>query len=203
MRRALKVAAWAAVFLTSAGIGAFIAANTDPFPPGVDRPGAPPTNATPSPTPTTTPAPSLERWSGTLRSLTYHRLYVGGTCTTRWRGDLRFSVNDRGWVRGAGVARLDGGLECDFPTAQVQARIVRLSVAGRLRGGRLVLRLDRSAVAPAGAIDLGGFLPILPERVVIPVRGGSASTLARRQRTDEEGRGIYVWSTQLRVRRSG
>ena len=40
MRRGVKVAAWAAVFLACAGVGAFIAAHTDPFPPGVDRPSA-------------------------------------------------------------------------------------------------------------------------------------------------------------------
>ncbi len=42
MHRVLKVAAWAALFLACAGVGAYIAAHSDPFPPGVDRPGASP-----------------------------------------------------------------------------------------------------------------------------------------------------------------
>ena len=36
MRRSLKVAAWAAAFLAAAGIGAVIAAHSNPFPPGVE-----------------------------------------------------------------------------------------------------------------------------------------------------------------------
>ena len=40
MRKGVKVAAWVAVFLACAGVGAYVAAHTDPFPPGVDRPGA-------------------------------------------------------------------------------------------------------------------------------------------------------------------
>lgn len=204
MRTPLKVAAWAAVFLGSAGIGALIAANTDPFPPGVDRPGAPPTGSVLTPLPTPTPVVRLVRWTGTLSSSTEHRLYYGGTCATRWTGNLRFTVNGTGWVRGAGAARLVGGAACTFPTAQVQIRTVRLSVAGSLRNRRLVLRLDRTAVVPADALDLGGFLPILPQQVVISVRGGSASGSAQRQRTDEEGRGTYLWSTRFRLeRRSG
>ncbi len=92
MRRWIKVAAWAAVFLACAGVGAFIAAHTDPFPPGVDRQGESPF-PTVSPTPSPTPAPRPVVWAGTLRSVTYHDLYVGGRCTTRWRGNLRFTAD--------------------------------------------------------------------------------------------------------------
>ena len=54
MRKGVKVAAWAAVFLACAGVGAYIAAHSDPFPPGVDRPSA--TGATGSPaSPSTSP----------------------------------------------------------------------------------------------------------------------------------------------------
>jgi hypothetical protein len=61
-RRLLKVAAWAAVFLTCAGIGAFVAAQTDPFPPGVDDPGLRPTPST------GTDAPGLVTWPAVLSS---------------------------------------------------------------------------------------------------------------------------------------
>ena len=58
MRRWVKVAAWAAVFLACAGIGAYIAAHTDPFPPGVDRQGESPF-PTVSPSTSPTPGPDL------------------------------------------------------------------------------------------------------------------------------------------------
>ena len=82
MRKPVKVAAWAAVFLACAGVGAFIAANTDPFPPGVDRPGASPTESVSvTPSPSRTPVPV--KWVGSLQSVTYHQLYGGGRCTDR------------------------------------------------------------------------------------------------------------------------
>ena len=40
MRRAVKVLLWIAVFAACFGVGAYVAAHTDPFPPGVDDPGA-------------------------------------------------------------------------------------------------------------------------------------------------------------------
>ena len=70
MRRGVKVAAWAAVFLACAGVGAYIAAHSDPFPPGVDRPSA-------SSLPTGSPASSSPSaaepiaWVGSFRSFTY------------------------------------------------------------------------------------------------------------------------------------
>jgi hypothetical protein len=199
MRRGLKVAAWAAVFLTCAGVGAYIAAHSDPFPPGVDRPGASSTvSAPPSGSPTQAPP---DRWVGSLRSFTYHQLYVGGRCTTRWGGNLRFVVSDTGAIQGSGVARLDGGLECDFPVAQVQARRVSLEVTGRLSGAHITLRLTPSAIQPSNGQDYGGFVAPLPVRVTLPVSDGAASGRVVRRAVDDEGRGTFFWSTGFQLAR--
>ena len=196
MSKPVKVAAWAAVFLACAGVGAFIAAHTNPVPPGVDRPSA---VATPTPTPTSNPTPAPDRWRGTLRSFTYHRLYVGGRCLTRWRGAVRFTIQADGKVDGGGTAHLLGKLACDFPIAQIQAERVRLAVSGRLRGQRLTLVIDAASLEPGDAQDFGGFVPMLPQRLVLPLKGQSASVRVTRQRVDEQGRGLYFWSTGLQL----
>ena len=195
MSKALKVAAWAALFLACAGVGAYIAAHSDPFPPGVDRPGASPlASASPS------GPPAAERWVGSFRSFTYHQLYVGGRCTTRWRGDLRFAVDaETGAVEGTGAARLFGALECDFPIAQVQAERVELAITGRMRDGSLTLHLSQTGIEPSSARDYGGFTALLPVRITLPVGNDAAEDRVVRRRIDEEGRGIYFWSTGLQL----
>ncbi len=198
MPKGLKVAAWAALFLVCAGVGAFVAAHSDPFPPGVDRPtGSAIVSVTPS---SPTPAPP-DRWVGSIRSFTYHQLYVGGRCTTRWRGNLRFTIADDGHVEGTGAARLAGKLECDFPIAQVQAERIDLAVTGRLRAAHLTLHLAQTGVVPSGARDYGGFEPLLPVGITLPVHGGTASGRIVRRTLDEEGRGVYFWSTGFQLGR--
>jgi hypothetical protein len=199
MRRGIKVAVWAAVFLACAGVGAFIAAHSNPFPPGVDRPGASPTESV-SVTPSPSPAPVPVKWSGSLRSFTYHQLYVGGRCTTKWRGSLRFTVAESGRVEGSGAATLAGPLECDFPIAQVQVRRVTLAVSGRVREGRLTLHLTQTAISPSSGHDFGGFVAFLPVRITLTVRHDAASDRFDRQHVDEQGRGVYSWLTSVRLR---
>ena len=196
MRRGFKVAAWAALFLGCAGVGAFVAAHSNPFPPGVDRPSAPSSVTSLPGSPTPTPP---DRWVGSLRSFTYHQLYVGGRCTTRWRGRMRFTVADDGTVEGTGSAHLVGKLVCDFPIAQVQAEHVGLTVGGRLRDGRLTLELSQASVDPSNARDYGGFVPFLPARVALPVHADVAEERITRRKVDEEGRGVYFWSTGFQV----
>ena len=198
MRRVVKVAAWAAVFLACAGVGAYIAAHTDPFPPGVDRPGASPIGSVTA-TPSASPSPSPAVWAGTIRSFTYHQLYVGGRCTTRWRGKLRFRIDDSGAVDGTGGARLFGTPACDLPIAQVQIRRIGLDVTGRLRNARLTLQLAQGSIRPSGGHDLGGFGAFLPLRITLAVRDGSAIDRDVRHRVDEQGRGVYFWSTAFRL----
>lgn len=200
MRKPVKVAAWAAVFLACAGVGAFIAANTDPFPPGVDRPGASPTESVSvTPSPSRTPVPV--KWVGSLQSVTYHQLYVGGRCTTRWRGYLRFTVAVSGAVEGSGAAHLSGPLACDFPIAQVQVRRVELALTGRVREGHLTLHLVQTALSPSSGHDFGAFDAFLPVRIRLTVRHDAVSERVVRQRVDEQGRGTYFWSTGFRLGR--
>jgi hypothetical protein len=125
---------------------------------------------------------------------------VGGRCTTRWRGDLRYTVDaETGAVEGAGAARLFGELECDFPVAQVQAERVKLAITGRMREGSLTLHLSQTEIEPTSSRDYGGFVALLPVRITLPVRDAGAEGRVIRRRVDEEGRGIYFWSTGLQL----
>jgi hypothetical protein len=200
MRRSVKVAAWAAVFLASAGVGAYIAAHTDPFPPGVDRPGASPIpTVTPTSTPTTSPSPEPVAWVGSVRSFTYHDLYVGGRCTSRWHGNLRFTVDAAGRIVGTGAARLFGALECDFPIAQTQARRLGLGITGRIRGGRMTLLLTQTSIRPTNGHDYGAFGAFLPVKIELRLRNDAADGRVVRRRVDEQGRGLYFWSTGIQL----
>ncbi len=121
---------------------------------------------------------------------------MGGRCTTRWRGDLRFKVDaETGAVEGNGVARLFGDLECDFPIAQVQAERVELSITGRLREGSVTLHLSQTGIEPSNARDYGAFTPMLPIRITLPVHDGVVDCRVVRRSVDGEGRGTYFWST--------
>jgi len=151
VRRGVKVVVWTGVFAACAGAGAFVAAHTNPFPPGVEDPGARPM----TPVPTTT-APQSERWSLVMRSATRHDLHVGGSCRSGWRTTGRVTIDPEGTVSGTVGARLQGW-SCDFPVAQVQTRLVRLIVSGDRSGDRIALRFSIDGSAPTGSQDLGGF----------------------------------------------
>jgi hypothetical protein len=196
MRQVVKVAAWTVAFVAAAGAGAFVAANTNPFPPGVDRPGE---GTGGSPRPTTTPSPEPDRWRATLRSFTFHELYVGGRCVSRWSGELRFSIDPDGRAQGVGRARLRGDLDCDFPIAQVQAKAVSLEVRGLREGERLELRLVATGTEPTNAGDYGGLIGTMPLRFSVRVASGAGSERVEERRVDEQGRGRYESSSRLRV----
>ena len=148
---ALKVAIWVVVFAACAAAGAVVAAHTDPFPPGVEDPGArSPTSATRSSEP-----PSVQMWRGTWLSQTAHRFHVGGSCRTSWRAALTFTI-DAGKIRGETTAELQGTATCDFPVAQVQAHVIRLAVGGFVEGRRLHPRFSELSRDPVGSHDLGG-----------------------------------------------
>jgi hypothetical protein len=192
MRKGVKVAAWAAVFLACAGVGAYIAAHSDPFPPGVDRPGA--TGATgSSASPSTSPQPVM--WAGNVKSVTYHELYVGGRCTTRWRGKLRFTADVQGEIDGSGQMRLLGTLRCDFPIAQTQVRRIELAVHGRILPGGMALRLAQLSIDPTNGRDFGGFGAFLPFRTLLATKDDAVNMTIDRRRVDEQGRGTYSVST--------
>jgi hypothetical protein len=190
MRRFVKPAVWAGVFLACAGAGAFIAANTDPFPPGVDRPTGP-TAATTGPTPS--PEPADQRWTGRLSTVARHDFYVGGTCRSRWDTDLRLVIDPAGAVTGSGVGRPVGEASCDFPNAQEEARRVRMAVGGRLTlSGVLRIWFDHVTPAPDGSTDLGGFFVFLTgERLVLEAEEGTTAGTSFRTQRDDGNRGTY------------
>ena len=162
MPKALKTVLWIAVFAVCAGAGAFAAAHTDPFPPGVADPGA---RLDPTPS-SASPAPQELRFDVTMASDTRHELHVGGTCRTRWRTTGRVTVHDHGSVSGEGTAELRGKAGCDFSTAQIQTRTIRLKITGTLDGRVLELRFAEAGRDPKGSQDLGGLTNTL--RYIVP-----------------------------------
>lgn len=157
MRRSLKVAIWGLVFAAFAGAGAWVAAHTDPFPPGVDDPGARPSA---SGSVSATPAIESQTWRLVVRSATRHELHVGGSCRSSWLTDLVLTMDEDGSLAGEGPAAFRSG-GCDFEVAQVQARSVHLVVTGSLDADVLRLRFGAGALDPVGSQDLGGLAATL------------------------------------------
>jgi hypothetical protein len=193
--RVLKVAVWAAVFLGSAGVGAYIAAHTDLFPPDVE--GALLTSPSGSPS---VGSPSVDdpTWTGLIHSSTYHELYVGGRCTTRWMTRLSFDLLDGGRIVGTGTARLEEEAVCTFPNAQVNAEEFDVIVGGRWDVKGLGIRLEAGDRTPAGTTDYGGFEftvfaggPGAEITVPFDTRRLASGTV-RMEREDDQGRGTYV-----------
>lgn len=167
MRGWARTLVWVAILLGCAGVGAFIASRSNPFPPSVRDPAS----LAPSPSPSTE---EVARWSLTLSSRTRHAYRVGGSCTSDWRMRGQIEITQSGRVRGQGRARLLPGARCDFPSAQIQAQRVILRIVGRRDRGRLDLRFREAERRPIGSQDLGGFLRTLGAlRVSIPERAGA------------------------------
>ena len=180
MRRGVKVVVWTVVFAVCAGAGAFVAAHTNPFPPGVEDPGARPT--TPPPT---SPPPASERWRLAMVSVTHHELHVGGTCRSNWRTIGTITVDAEGTVAGDVQANVRSW-GCDFSVAQVQSKLVELQVSGDRSGGRIAITFSIIGSAPTGSQDLGGFTAtverIRPRGEI--VGGGHAGIGVHAQRPD-------------------
>jgi hypothetical protein len=148
MPRALRLTVMAVLLLGSAGIGAFVASRSDPFPPGVEDPGARPTGPT-------GPVGDVYRGAAVVR--TEHRLYVGGSCSSDWI--VRFELTGLGRsVEGPATARLRGRERCEFPSAQLQARRLRLDAVGRVRADEILIDLTETSRSPAGSTDVGALL---------------------------------------------
>ena len=189
-----KTLAWALVLLACAGVGAFIASRTNPFPPGVRDPVALPSE---SPSPSTV---DLVRWSLTMSSRTTHTYHVGGSCTSDWHLEGEIELTESGRVNGRGVARLQPGAKCDFPSAQVQARRVVVAIVGIRDGEELDLRFQDDGRKPAGSQDLGAFLKTLTTlRFSIPERVGAEASKPKRLK-DPEGE-VYASVTTIRLGR--
>jgi len=172
MRTLVKVVVWFAVFAGAAGVGAYIAAHTEPFPPGVD-PGNQ-FQQTPSPT-TVQP-----RWRVEIASATRHDLYVAHFtsipqhCDVRWKSAVTFTVDsDTGRLRGTGTARRLGKLRCTFQQAQAELEEIDLKVVGTYEHGKVHMHLVNTAQSPLGADDYAGFT-----RTVLTGGGRSAFDIA-------------------------
>jgi hypothetical protein len=193
VRRGVKVIVWTCVFAACAGAGAYVAAHTNPFPPGVEDPGARPT----TPAPTSAP-PVNERWHLVMSSATRHDLHVGGSCRSSWRTTGAITIDPDGSVSGAAQSRVRGW-GCDFTVAQVQTRVVRLRVSGRRSSERITLTFSIEGTAPTGSQDLGGFTATVEDlRPRAEITGGHAGAGARASRPDRDlGRYTSVGEIQL------
>ena len=191
MRGWQKVIVWIAVFVLAAAVGAFVAAHTNPFPPGVEEPGA---LASP-----TSPAPEPESWRLELTTSSVHELHVGGTCRSRWQTASVLIVTPDGGLTGTGRAVAQGRASCSFATAQVSARGLRLDVSGHVAGTSMLLVLRTAGpLTPAGSLDLGGFTQVLPViRLTIDGTSGSGSSTVSKPDGD---RGRYRSVTHAHVR---
>jgi hypothetical protein len=151
-----KLLKWLAIlmsFVVSAGIGAYVAAHAK-FDQGAIGDGS--TTIT---TPPTTPSPhGPARWHVAIDSASEHRLFVGGSCTTRWSGSLTLVVQPSGRFVGSGSVGLQGKLACDFQVpAKSEVKTIDLKATGSLGEFGLKIRLTKTGSTPALANDLGGF----------------------------------------------
>jgi hypothetical protein len=193
MRGWARALVWVAILLGCAGVGAFIASRSNPFPPSVGDPAPPATSPSPS-------TAEVARWSLTLLSRTRHAYRVGGSCTSDWRMRGRIEITQSGRVRGQGRARLLLGARCDFPSAQIQSRRVILRIVGRRDGDRLDLRFREVERRPVGSQDLGGFLRTLGAlRVSVPERAGAAVRKTIRIEDPEDEIHRAVTTVELRT----
>jgi hypothetical protein len=187
---------WTFILLVCAGIGAFVASRSNPFPPGVRDPGA-------QPGAPTTPGPGPEEataWTITMRSRSTHTFRVGGSCRSDWRLRGRIRVGAGGRVSGSGVAHLLPGAGCDFPSAQVQSARVHVGIVGRRDGAALDLRFRETSREPAGSQDLGGFVKVLPT-LRISIRERSGAEESTRKRIEDPEDEIYAGVTIIRLAR--
>jgi len=188
VRRFAKIVAWTLVFAMCAAVGAVVAANTNPFPPGVEDPGVRSGSGGGAATPSDEVQPG-DSWLVRIDTRTYHDLFVGGRCAANWRIDVGIALAD-GAIDSAGAARLKSDLRCDEPTAQVQADRIDLRAVGKLRKGELIFRLEETGRSPAGAQELSGFLQTIPTlSLEMPARDGA--TAGFDEQIPDGGQGTY------------
>jgi len=153
----VKIIVWVAAFAVAAGAGAFVASRSNPFPPGVEDPGARPTA-----TPASSSAAGPVAWRLAMTSETEHRLHEGGACRSDWVTKGYAVVRPNGKATGTATAKVQPGAGCSFPQSQVQLTTVELDISGALAGSTLTLSFDEAGSSPVGGHDLGGFVATLP-----------------------------------------
>jgi hypothetical protein len=192
--KALKVIIWILVFAAFVGAGAFEASRSDPFPPGVEDPGA---RATVTPRPTHTP-PASTVWNLVMNVTSRHTLHVGGSCRTDWQVTGSITVQPGGRAAGDANAKLAAPAACDFSQAQVQTKAIRLDVVGTTVHGKLRLGFSEAGRTPVGSQDLGGLTNTLSliEPAIRPRSGATAQVFATRPDGDL---GSYSSNSHLRL----
>jgi hypothetical protein len=181
--KVVKIILWVVAFAAAVGAGAFMASRSDPFPPGVEDPGARPI----TPTPTHT-APSPTVWALEMTSATAHHLHVGGSCRSDWRVRGTITIKPNGTAAGQGSAVLSQPATCDFPQSQVQTKKIALVVTGKLADGSLRLSFSEAGRTPVGSQDLGGFTNTLSLiRPVLRIRDGSERATVSVQASRPDG----------------
>ena len=183
MPKVVKIILWVVVFAAAVGAGAFMASRSDPFPPGVEDPGARPIIPTP-----THAAPSPTVWALEMTSATAHHLHVGGSCRSDWRVRGTITIKPDGTAAGQGSAVLSQPANCDFPQSQVQTKKIALVVTGKLADGSLRLSFSEAGRTPVGSQDLGGFTNTLSLiRPVLRIRDGSERATVSVQASRPDG----------------
>ena len=145
MRGWEKALLWTAILLAVRRRRRVHRVAVEPVPTWGSRPGCPPERE-PEPVTRVEPRPLVAHDV----SRTTHTYHVGGSCTSDWRLEGEIELTGSGRVDGRGVARLQPGARCDFPSAQVQARRVVVSIVGRRDGDELDLRFQEAGTEAAG-----------------------------------------------------
>ena len=195
MSKPLKIAIWVVVFVACAGVGAFAASRSNPFPPGVEDPGA---HQTLTPTPTQ-PAPIA--WDLTMHVDSQHTLHEGGACRSDWDVAGTIEIQPNGKASGAADAKLAAPASCDFPQAQVQTKELRLVITGTRAAGVLKLSFSEGGRTPVGSQDLGGFtntLHFIHPVVKLPEGAQRGNATAKVTRSDGD-LGSYSSTSVLRL----
>jgi hypothetical protein len=150
LKKPLKIVIWVAVFAACAGVGAFVASRSDPFPPGVEDPGLHTTPSSPTQAASTA-------WDLSMFVKSEHVLHEGGACRSDWKVSGTVTVQPNGQATGVADADLASPASCDFAQSQVQTKAIRLVIAGTLAHESLTLSFSEAGRTPVGSQDLGGF----------------------------------------------
>jgi hypothetical protein len=194
----VKIVVWVLAFGLAAGIGAFVASRSNPFPPGVEDPGARSLPPTGSGTPASSPA-GPQTWDLVMLVKSEHRLHEGGTCRSNWRVHGQLGAQTDGTIAGKAVATLRGTATCDFAQSQVQTRTLGLEVTGTLHGEKVDLTFRETVSSPLGSQDLGGFVGTLPKiRPAVDIaKGGGITSFAASQPDGDQGEFASTGRLQL------
>jgi hypothetical protein len=195
----LRILAWGLALAASAGIGAFVAAHTNPLQPGLEEPS--PLSSLGG---TSIPSPeaAADRWSGTILTKSLHELHVGGACETDWRTRVSFRVDTDGRLAGRGEAvRWNSGEPCAFTTAERQIERFVLRVDGVRKGSdTFLLTLTETAHRPSsGAEDLGGYSgTVLGAPLSVTIADGRVADAVQLEVPDRRG-GTYRSASSVRL----